>query len=156
MTTPFSLSLMGWSPTFQQQIPLEEWETTVTARVVAQHRSYVELLSESGKTQLHYTKKMPAITVGDWLLLDQDNTFIRLLERRSEFSRKAAGRKIKAQLIAANIDTVFIVSSLNKDFILSRIERYLALINEAGAEAVIVLTKADLCENKQHYTNCIK
>ena len=155
MTTPFSLSLMGWSPTFQQQVSLEEWETAATARVIAQHRSYVELLSESGKTHLHYTNKMPAITVGDWLLLDQDNTFIRLLERRSEFSRKAAGSKIKAQLIAANIDTVFIVSSLNKDFSLSRIERYLALVNEAGAEAVIVLTKKDLCENKLHYVQQI-
>ncbi len=156
MTTPYSLSRMGWSPTFQQQISLNEWETTVTARVVAQHRSYVELLSEHGKIQLHYTNKMPAITVGDWLLLDRDNVFIRLLDRRSEFSRKAAGSKIRAQLIAANIDTVFIVSSLNDDFSLSRIERYLALVNEAGAEAVIVLTKADLCDNTAHYVQQVQ
>ncbi len=156
MTTPFSLSQLGWSPTFQQQISLEEWETAIAARVVAQHRSYVELLSESGKVLLHYTNKMPAITVGDWLLLDQDNTFIRLLERRSEFSRKAAGSKIRAQLIAANIDAVFIVSSLNNDFSLSRIERYLALVNDAGAEAVIVLTKADLCGHVQHYVQQVQ
>lgn len=72
---------------------------------------------------------------------------IRVLERQSLFQRKAAGSALKRQLIAANIDTVFIVSSLNDDFSLNRIERYLALANEASVEPVIVLTKADLCSD---------
>ena len=87
------------------------------------------------------------MTVGDWILLDGENRFVRLLDRSSLFSRKAAGTKVAEQFIAANIDTVFIVCSLNQDFNLSRIERYLALTNEAKVESVIVLTKADLCDD---------
>jgi ribosome biogenesis GTPase len=87
------------------------------------------------------------MTVGDWVILNHQQQFSRLLERRSLFSRKAAGSKVAEQLIAANVDTVFIVCSLNHDFNLSRIERYLALINEADVEPVIVLTKADLCDD---------
>ncbi|MEZ9895710.1 GTPase RsgA, partial [Vibrio lentus] len=78
-----------------------------------------------------------------------EQQFQRRLERSSVFSRKAAGSKLAEQYIAANIDTVFIVMSLNDDFNLSRVERYLALTNEAQVEAVIVLTKADLCEDAE-------
>ena len=85
--------------------------------------------------------------VGDWLLLDADNRLVRLLERQTWFARKAAGKEHYRQLIAANIDTVFIVSSLNQDFNLNRIERYLALAHEAKVEAVVVLTKKDLCDD---------
>ncbi len=74
-----------------------------------------------------------------------------MLERRSCFSRKAAGTKVAEQLIAANVDTVFVVTALNHDFSLNRIERYLALIREAGADAVAVLTKADLCDDPAAY-----
>ncbi|SNX47957.1 Putative ribosome biogenesis GTPase RsgA [Vibrio thalassae] len=87
------------------------------------------------------------MTVGDWILLDEQHRFLRLLERRSLFRRKAPGSKVDEQFIAANVDTVFIVCSLNDDFNLSRIERYLTLVNEAQAEAVIVLTKSDLCDD---------
>ena len=65
---------------------------------------------------------MPALTVGDWVLIDKERHFKRLLERQSLFSRKAAGTKVNTQLIAANIDTVFIVTSLNQDFNLNRLE----------------------------------
>jgi ribosome biogenesis GTPase len=69
------------------------------------------------------------------------------LERQSLFRRKAAGTKVGEQLIAANVDTLFIVSSLNEDFNLNRIERYLSLANEAQTEPVIILSKADLCDD---------
>ncbi|KFK62272.1 GTPase RsgA, partial [Vibrio vulnificus] len=64
--------------------------------------------------------------------------------RQSELSRKAAGSKIAEQLIATNVDTLFIVCSLNDDFNLSRIERYLSIAKEAHIEPVVLLTKADL------------
>ena len=67
------------------------------------------------------------------------------------FSRKAAGSKVQEQLIAANVDTVFVVCSVNKDFNLNRIERYLVLASEAGVESVVVLTKADCCDNPDDY-----
>lgn len=89
--------------------------------------------------------------MGDWLLLDSNHRFMRSLYRLSEFSRKAAGSKIETQLIATNVDTAFIVSSLNNDFNLNRIERFLTLTNEAGVEPVIVLTKADHYEDPEQY-----
>ena len=89
--------------------------------------------------------------MGDWLLLNHEYCFERLLERSTSFSRKAAGNKVERQQIAANVDTVFIVCALNHNFNLNRIERYLALTNEAGAEAVVVLTKADLSDQPQRY-----
>lgn len=71
-------------------------------------------------------------------------------------SRKAPGSKREIQLIAANIDTAFLVTSMNQDFSLSRIERYLSLFNQAGIEPVVVLTKADLCETPEAYVDQIR
>lgn len=149
MDNQLSLTQLGWKPFFQQQLTLEEWETSTIARVVEQERSEIHLLSTSGILILPAIPSMPAITVGDWILLDDENKFHRLLDRYSLFSRKAAGTKVSTQLIASNIDTVFIVSSLNQDFNLNRFERYLALANEAGVTPVIVLTKVDCCDDQQ-------
>ena len=93
--------------------------------------------------------------MGDWVLLDQEDGFQRHLDRASHFSRKAAGTKVARQLIAANIDHVFIVSSLNQDFNLNRIERYLAFANEAGVESVVVLTKLDQCTTPETYIEAL-
>jgi len=147
MVTPTRAQL-GWRPFFQQQLDLEELDCLV-CRVVAQHRSRLELLSEAGAADLTLHPGMPAITVGDWLLLSREGRFLRLLERLSLFRRRAPGRKVEEQLIAANVDTLFVVTSLNEDFSLNRIERYLSLAHEAGVEPVIVLSKADLCEDPE-------
>ena len=156
MTTVYSLSQMGWSPFFQQQLSLDECTQYIPARVITQHRSHIELYTEQGKQDLAMTPKMPALTVGDWILLEGDGRFFRALERLSCFSRKASGSKVSTQLIAANVDTVFVTTALNQDFSLNRIERYLALTKEAGAEAVVVLTKADLCDAPGHYQNQVQ
>ncbi|HDM8151934.1 TPA: ribosome small subunit-dependent GTPase A [Vibrio harveyi] len=147
LTQPNPLKLLGWKPFFQQQLTLDDYQDTLFARVIAHHRSGYVVVSEQGETHLPIHPSLPSMTVGDWVVLDGQQQFSRLLERRSLFSRKAAGSKVAEQLIAANVDTVFIVCSLNHDFNLSRIERYLALINEADVEPVIVLTKADLCDD---------
>ncbi|MFM2624871.1 ribosome small subunit-dependent GTPase A [Vibrio owensii] len=147
LTQPNPLKLLGWKPFFQQQLTLDDYENTLFARVIAHHRSGYVVVSEQGETHLPIHTSLPGMTVGDWVILNHQQQFSRLLERRSLFSRKAAGSKVAEQLIAANVDTVFIVCSLNHDFNLSRIERYLALINEADVEPVIVLTKADLCDD---------
>jgi len=151
MTHTFSLSQLGWQAFFQQQLSLEEWENHVAWRVLAQHRATLELISECGLFTLALTPNMPSLTVGDWLLLDLDCKFVRALDRLSLFSRKAAGSKIESQSIAANIDTVFVVSSLNHDFNLSRLERYLALAKGAQVEPVVVLTKLDCCDEAESY-----
>ena len=95
------------------------------------------------------------ITIGDWILLNDQQQCVRCLTRSSEFSRKAADSQESKQLIASNIDTVFIVSALNDDFNLKRLERFLALAHDAGVEPVIVLTKADLCADPYDYIDKI-
>lgn len=147
MTSYNSLYQLGWKPFFQHQLSLEDLENAIPARVFGVERSNISLLTADGSRSIAMTKSIPDLAVGDWVLIDCDNRFIRLLDRMSLFSRKAAGTQAYRQLISANVDTVLIVSSLNNDFNLNRIERYLALAHEAGVEPIVVLTKADLCEN---------
>lgn len=156
MSNQYSLSQLGWKHFFQQQLTLEEWEAYTIARVVGLERSLLHLLTADGKQDLPITPHMPGLTVGDWLLLDAQNRFQRLLDRSSLFSRKAAGTKVATQLIASNVDTVFIVSSMNQDFNLNRIERYLALANEAGVRPVIVLTKLDCCDDPHTFHSKVR
>ncbi len=151
MTTIYPLSQLGWSTFFQQQLSLDECSDYFPARVVAQHRSRLAILCETGEHSLNIHPKMPILTVGDWLLLDRQNDFYRALDRQTLFSRKAPGSKVAEQLIAANVDTVLISVALNNDFSLNRIERYLALVKAAGANALVVLTKADLCLSPDDY-----
>ncbi|NVK24799.1 MAG: ribosome small subunit-dependent GTPase A [Gammaproteobacteria bacterium] len=152
MSTTFSLNQLGWQSFYQQQLSLNEFESSTPARIVEHHRSEYVLQTEQSQIKLNITSSLPPMTVGDWLLLSEDHQFERLLERKSKISRKASGSKLKEQLIAANIDTLFIVSSFNHDFNLSRFERYLAIAHEAEVEPVIVLTKQDLCDGQQaHY-----
>ena len=146
-----ALTQLGWRPFFAQQLVDEQNSHFQPAKVMACHRNKFEIQTEAGELTLAITSKMLDITVGDWILLNEDNHFQQRLARHSLFSRKAPGSKVQTQLIAANVDTVFIVSSLNKDFNLSRIERYIALANEADVTPVFVLTKADLCDDTQAY-----
>ncbi|KDM91468.1 ribosome small subunit-dependent GTPase A [Photobacterium galatheae] len=143
----YALQELGWKPFFQQQLSLQEWEVNQPARVSAVHKSRIEVLTEHGQLSIATLPAMPTLAVGDWILVSENNHFTRLLERFSNFQRKAAGSKVAEQLIASNIDTVFIVCSLNQDFNLSRIERYLALANQSGVEPVIVLSKADCIDD---------
>lgn len=151
MRNELILANLGWQPFFQQQLSLQEWEELVPARIVEQHRSEIEVATASGHVILPVLQSMPALTVGDWILLDGEGSFLRALERKSCFRRKAAGTGAKEQLLAANVDTAFIVCSLNDDFNLNRIERYLSVVNNAEAEAVIVLSKADLCSDPEAF-----
>jgi ribosome biogenesis GTPase len=87
-------------------------------------------------------------TVGDWLLIERDSrNLVRIFDRTSLFKRPAPRDQHRVQLIAANVDTLFIVTSCNQDFNAARIERYLVLAREVGVRPVLVLTKADLAPN---------
>lgn len=147
----YTLNQLGWQGTFQQQISLEELETCLFARVFEHHRTHYLIQTESLDMPLEIRPNMPTMTVGDWLVMSEHHEFVRLLERSTVLSRKAAGSKVEEQLIAANVDTLFIVNSLNDDFNLNRIERYLAIAHESGCEPVIVLTKADQCKDLDEY-----
>ncbi len=143
------LCAIGWKPFFQQQVRPDQSVDAIIARVSAHHGSQILFLGEDGEfsVPVQLAESAGEIAVGDWLVLDaQNNRAIQRLERETFLCRKASGEEVKAQVIAANIDTIFIVSSCNEDFNLSRIERYLALTLQGGAIPVVVLTKADLCE----------
>jgi len=156
MTDSTSLFKLGWQAFFQQQLSLDEWDDAVPARVIEQYKSEITIATESSVFNISLLPTMPEIVVGDWLLLDPEQYFIRLLDRKTCFSRKAAGSKLKKQLISANVDTAFIVSSMNDDFNLNRIERFLSLVNESGAEPVVVLSKSDLSESPQSFVEQIQ
>lgn len=156
MSSLYTLANLGWQPYFQHQLSLDEWTLLTPARVFEQHRSALTLASEQGVLSLPILSSMPTLVVGDWVMLDSEHRFVRLLERKTCFSRKAAGTKLQTQLIAANVDTAFILSSMNDDFNLNRIERFLSVVNESGAEPVIVLSKSDLTENPEDFVAKIR
>lgn len=114
-----------------------------------------ELLCEvSGKFSFNAQMREDYPAVGDWVSLkprfaEGKGTILAVMPRYSKFSRKTAGDTAEEQIVAANVDTVFLVNSLNEDLNLRRIERYLLLTWESGANPVIVLSKVDLCPNVQ-------
>jgi len=165
MRMTFTLTDLGWSNFFQSQLSLTALETELPFRVTAVQRNRIDCLGLDAQGQARelqlstYPWRHAAPehhpTVGDWLMLDQAFEPLYLLERKSLIQRRSAGRETLLQLIAANIDTLFIVTSCNEEFSLNRIERYLVLAAEAGIEAVVVLTKADLCADVSVYTDAL-
>lgn len=150
------LNDLGWSPAFQSQLDIDDLETTEPLRVSAVHRNGVDVLGETGARRLPASGGLSPdrIAVGDWLLLERaSGRLLRVLERKSLVRRGAAGGGGAAQLIAANLDTLFVVSSCNADFNVARLERYLALARQAGVTPVVVLTKADACDDPDAYAS---
>ena len=141
MDASISLFELGWHTYFQQQLSLEELESHHVARVCQVEPSRYGLIKEAGVTTLEVSASQPSMTIGDWVVLDESGKFSRKLDRSALFSDD------REPLIAANIDTVLIVSALDDSFNLDLIKRYLELIHEAEADAVVVLTKADLCSD---------
>ena len=130
------------------------------ARILSQEKGIYRLVSSHGEKwgeisgRFHYDvqAKSEYPAVGDFVMVDWNksggNAVIRhVLPRKSCFIRKAAGVKNEEQIVAANIDTVFLCMSLNNDFNLRRLERYVSIAWNSGAVPVVVLTKADLCED---------
>ncbi len=92
------------------------------------------------------------LTVGDWVLVDpKELQIVERLQPFAFFQRRAAGTGGQIQPIAANVDTLFIVTSANRDFNIARLERYLAIAHDAGAFPLIVITKADISESPQDF-----
>ena len=144
------LQTIGWKPFYHQQLSADRPQKVVICRVSSHFGSQVLLLGEAGefRVPVQLAESAGEIAVGDWLVLDaENNRALQRLERQTVLFRKASGEEVRSQVIATNLDTIFIVSSCNEDFNLSRIERYLALAMQTGATPVVVLTKADLCDD---------
>lgn len=143
------LETYGWQPFFAQQTDIEELIQTPPVRVIEVHRNGLHVIGDDIDQML---APRPDVTVGDWLMLNRDDLpGSRLLGRKSLLRRRAPGTDRQEQLIAANIDTCFVVTSCNQDFNIARLERYIALCFEAEIEPVIVLTKTDLTTDVHAY-----
>ena len=148
MITAESLQSLGWRSFFESQVGADDGLDP--ARVLNVHRGRIEIAGERGRAdvELSGTAAELGITVGDWVLVDPTGPAVReRLERQSLFQRRAAGTGGEIQRIAANVDTLFIVTSANRDFNVARLERYLAIAQDAGVFPVVVITKADEAES---------
>ena len=146
------LVALGWSPFFQDQLAGQDADLA-PMRVATVHRSRITAETGTGAQRLNLPAAMKTtdFAVGDWVLVETDSLMVqRRLERHALLQRKTEGGRLP-QLIAANVDTLFIVTSCNDDFNPARLERYLALANEAGTHPVIVLTKADKIADAADY-----
>jgi ribosome biogenesis GTPase len=148
------LSSYGWGPLLEQQFQALGNTNTRPARVLDVHRSVVHVAAPGFDVSLPTPLNLEKgpVTVGDWVVVDDARQrIVNLLDRNSLFRRKAPGTDRREQLIAANVNTLFIVSSCNQDFNEARLERYLAMGRDAGVISLIVLTKADLCDEYDEY-----
>jgi ribosome biogenesis GTPase / thiamine phosphate phosphatase len=147
----------GWDEVWEEKFAGLAGKDLKPSRVLAQHRQSYSLWTGSGETDAEITGALlyraeagGLPVVGDWVAVRQyaptDVAIITdVLPRRTKFSRKASGSMGEEQVIAANIDLLFIVCGLDNDYNLRRLERYLVAASQSGAEPVIVLNKADLC-----------
>lgn len=151
------LTALGWNDELSQQFNDHATEGLVPGRVAIQHRGAYDVLTEAGELRcdvrgrLFEESSSPADlpAVGDWVAVaarpeEGTGTIEAVLPRRTKFSRKTAWQATEEQVLAANVDVVFLVSSLNEELNLRRLERYLILAWESGAQPVVVLTKSDL------------
>lgn len=156
----YELSALGFGPFFECQLQCVSGRPATPARIAAEHRGAFEVWAAtgSGPAQLagrlrRELEKVGPAGVGDWVILDGPPTpnraavIDRVLARRTVFTRGAAGRQARTQVIAANVDLVFAVCGLDADFNVRRLERYVARIWASGAQPAVVLNKADLCED---------
>ncbi len=154
----YALQDLGWTDSHTTDFEPHAAEGRIPARVAAQHRGAYVVFSELGELRADTAGRLsheaagagelPA--VGDWVAIaprpeEGAATIHAVVSRRTKFSRKVAINASEEQVLAANIDAVFLVMSLNEDYNLRRLERYVTMAWESGAQPVIVLTKTDLC-----------
>ncbi len=155
-----SLEALGWNVRFAQAYAPLAGPGTIPGRVSLEHQRIYRILTEGGEMLARMSGRVrheavaatgyPA--VGDWVALgvrpgEARATIEAILPRFSRFSRKVPGDATREQIVAANVDTVFLVMGLDGDYNLRRIERYLVTAWESGAQPVVLLTKADLVED---------
>jgi ribosome biogenesis GTPase len=157
-----TLEEFGFTPWFQDQIDPAAANKWKPARITAVHKGWCDIsdgeetrpAKTTGKLRREARTTNAYLTVGDWVLATNfdggDFAMIHsVLERQNTLKRKTAGKEVSHQLIAANIDTAFVVHTLDKGYNLPKLERYLSIVNESGIEPVILLSKKDLLPAKE-------
>ncbi len=156
-----ALEKLGWGPSYQEAWRSRATEGEEPARIGADYGVEYVLYSARGDLRATVPGRLRMAirkgesmrpVVGDWVAFEprlQEGTSLiqAVLPRRTQLARRAAGRTDEEQVVAANVDVVFIVSALTRDLNPRRLERYLALAGDSGASPVLILTKADLCED---------
>ena len=156
------LAALGWNARLDEAFAPLAADGLVPARVALEHTHIYRVFAApgewlarvSGRLRHHAAQRVDFPAVGDWVAVEPpatggDARIHSVLPRSSRFSRRAAGDPTEEQIVAANIDTVFLVSGLDGDFNPRRIERYLTVAWESGATPVIVLNKADLADDPE-------
>ncbi|MDQ3126911.1 MAG: GTPase RsgA, partial [Chloroflexota bacterium] len=152
-----TLDAFGWTPELALAHAPQAELGREPARVVAEDRGRYQVVGAAGELPAaisgrfrHEAASDPSAypAVGDWVAVERaangDTTIHALLPRRTALIRQASGKRTQAQVVGANLDTVFVVASLNADLNLRRLERYVAAAWESGAEPIVLLSKADL------------
>jgi ribosome biogenesis GTPase / thiamine phosphate phosphatase len=154
------LESLGWDESYADAFSPYELDGLAPARVAVEHRSEYVVYMQHGELRaelagrLRHNDEHPA--VGDWVAVaaraDEGRARIEaVLPRRTAFVRKVAWTETKPQVVAANVDVVFVVAGLDLNYNVRRIERYLTLAWESGAQPVVLLTKADLCDDVESH-----
>ena len=156
------LSIFGWDDFFESQILDPNLSSLIPARVICEERNLYRLqvgihqslwATVSGKMQFNAILRADYPAVGDWVMVEippqSDRGIIQqVLKRKTIIHRKQVGSSADMQILSTNVDYAFITTSMNADLNFRRIERYLAVVKEAGSEPVILLTKADICSDE--------
>jgi ribosome biogenesis GTPase len=166
---PIDLPSLGWTPLLEQAFAPHAAAGLVPGRVVLEHTHIYRVATEDGEAlarvpgrfRHHAATRAEFPAVGDWVAVAPpahggDARIVAVLPRRSRFSRRAAGDATEEQVVAANIDTVFLVAGLDGDFNPRRIERYLFVAVESGASPVIVLNKADVAADPESLADAVR
>lgn len=146
----------GWNEYFEKEFKKYDSDGLVPGRIIADYGQMIRVVTDNGEIQVRRpvakSEGSMHMAVGDWLVLQlihDDGTYLvhSVLPRQTKFSRVAAGIEVKEQIVASNVDIVFLIQSLNKDFNMRRLERYMIIAWESGAIPIIVLNKSDCCDN---------
>jgi ribosome biogenesis GTPase len=155
-STETPLHKLGWDDGWEASFAEHRAAGLVPARVAIQHRGAYDVIAEAGETRASATTRLfksddlPA--VGDWVGLDAEANLVEtVLDRRTSISRKEVMHAAREQVLAANIDVAFLVQALPLDFNVRRLERYLAMAWESGAQPVVLVTKTDLVDDVTPY-----
>jgi len=157
-TVTYNIENVGWNA-YRNSLPeIEHKAENYIGRVTSEHKNSYQLYCQFGEIDAsimgrfrhHAQSKNDLPAIGDWVLFEysslEHNAIIKkILPRKTKFSRKKAGYKTQEQIVATNIDFVFLVAAAEDNFNLRRMERYLTLACESGAQPVIILNKIDLC-----------